>query len=118
MERKVVVVGSISVWQRDQGKMFAARFEPLKLTSYGRTKDEAERAVREQFKRFVHANREIGVLEKLLDKVEAEWYWEDEYPSDTEAPIEYLDGPADAAHAASKPKGGYTRVNSDLAIAA
>ena len=124
MERKVVVVGPITVWSRDEGEMFAARFEPLKLTSYGRTEEEAKRAVREHFKRFIRQNRKIGALETVLNKVEAKWYWEDEYPADSGLPIEYVDDPAEfhdpvePADSAPKTIGGYTQIGREWAIAA
>ena len=88
--RKVVVMVSIKVAKRSDEKMFAARIPELGLTAYGRNEEMARESVKVQFNRFINKYRELGLdlLEKRLNQVGVEWYWEDKYPSDG-LPIEY-----------------------------
>ncbi len=76
---KFIVLDTLIILPRKDGKMFAARLKQLKLTSYGKTPVEAEQALKGQFYRFVSAYRKLGLLEKRMTQVGIKWYWEDEY---------------------------------------
>ena len=87
--RKVVVKTTISIETREDGKMFAGRLMELGLTSYGRTPNEASKAVKRQFHRIIDEYRKMGllVLEKRLNEIGVEWCWLDEY-TDADTPVE------------------------------
>ena len=70
-----------TLWYHRQGDIVAARFEPLGLTAYGDTDDEAIEALKGLFNKFVAVSREEGRLEQRLLHSGVEWYWEDEYPA-------------------------------------
>ena len=78
-ERRVVVLVLLRLFERKDGKMMAARLNGLNLTSYGYSVKEAVRNVRLQYDTFIKKNRQMGTLEKVLNRAGVEWYWEDEY---------------------------------------
>ena len=79
---KVVVQTSLSIERLKGGAMYAAHLNGLGLTAYGRAPSEARAAVKGLFKTWVDGYRRLGVLEKRLDRVGADWRWCDDYKGD------------------------------------
>ena len=85
--REVVVKTALSIEERGDGRVFAARLKELGLTAYGQSPAEAKSKVKRQFNTLINEYRKLGLLEQRLNRVGVEWRWRDEY-SDENAPIE------------------------------
>lgn len=81
MDREVVVKTVLSIEERGDGLVFAARLKELGLTAYGRTPSEAKSKVKRNFNRLIAEFRKRGILEARLNGVGVEWGWRDEYAS-------------------------------------
>jgi hypothetical protein len=85
-QRKVVVILSAEYEHERESGTYAARFRPLGLTAYGRSQEEAFRAVKKVFASAVETRRARGTLTSWLDRSGLDWHWYDEYEGD--APVE------------------------------
>ena len=81
-EGKVVVVSSVTMSHNETEGLFAASFAEMGLTGFGNTPDEARHNLKMVFRTFIRACREHGVLEKALNRLEVQWGWEKDHPSD------------------------------------
>ena len=79
VDKEVVVKTVLSIEERGDGEVFAARLKELGLTAYGRTPSEAKSKVKGRFHAFIAECRKRGVLEARLDRVGVEWGWRGEY---------------------------------------
>ena len=80
MERVVVVNIPLKLSIHSDDHVVAARCDALGLTSYGYSRAEATSKFKQLFNRCVHAYREKGKLEDVLNRVGLEWWWESDYP--------------------------------------
>lgn len=81
-DRLVVVVSPVSTFYDAGWRIHVAAFPQLGLMSYGDTPDIAVARLKVNFREFVHAHRDQGVLEETLDGLGVRWHWADEYPDD------------------------------------
>ena len=80
--RLVVVISPVSTFYDAGWKVHVAAFPQLGLMSYGDTPDIAVGRLKVNFREFIHAHRDQGVLEETLEGLGVRWHWADEYPDD------------------------------------
>jgi len=71
---KVVVVTTVEYRQFPNDGLHAARFRPLGLTAYGRSREDARSNFFSLFRTFVEDTRELGQLETQLDRAGVTWH--------------------------------------------
>ena len=76
---RVVIKTAIAIRQSAGSDIVAARLSNLGLTAYGYTEEEAKKAVKHLFNKFVNAHREHGDLEAHLNAIKVDWDWETQY---------------------------------------
>ncbi len=83
-QRKVAVNVKCAIFKHPQDGVFAARLPELGLTGYGATNEEAIISCKRLFNRFIHAYRDVGKLEDVLNRAGVRWSWADESPAKSE----------------------------------
>ena len=84
-ERQVVVMVEEKMYEIKESGVFAARYESMRLTAYGRTTSEASVNLRRLFNQEIKYFRQKGHLEGRLRRLGVEWFWKDQYPADRPA---------------------------------
>ena len=77
-EGKVVVIVNERILVNKETGQFAARYDAMRLTAFGKTRDEAITKLKKLFKNEINYFREKGLLEKRLNKLGVKWCWESE----------------------------------------
>ncbi len=78
-QREVVVKTLLSIEEREDGRVFAARLRELGLTAYGHDTSEAKSNVKRLFNKLINEYRKLGLLEERLNGIGVEWFWRDQY---------------------------------------
>lgn len=76
--RAVVLMMVPRCYYHEEEEIYAARFEPLGVTSYGNSMDEALTKVEVMLEEKVLAHHRHGSLEGWLNESGVEWEWEHE----------------------------------------
>ena len=80
--RLAVVILTVSYAYYEDAELHAASFADMGLTSFGNTPSRALRRLKTQYRDYIHALRNHGLIKENLDRLGVEWYWDDEYPED------------------------------------
>lgn len=90
-EGKVVVNITPEYLHNEEEGIHAARIQPLGITAYGRSEEDAAEKIKRMFAAAVNAHRANGALEEWLNQSGLEWNWFDKYEGDT--PVEDVEIP-------------------------
>ena len=86
-ERRVVVIVKEDLYEQEARGTFAARYDSMRLTAYGKTAGEASTKLKRLFNQEINYYRGKGLLKQRLERLGVEWYWANQYPADR-APYE------------------------------
>ena len=82
-EERVIVDVAPEVFLHEEG-MYAARIQPLGLTAYADSEQDAVAKLKVLFGALIATLRKAGILEECLNASGLEWCWEDGFVGEVE----------------------------------